>query len=805
MKQDLQTSWRSLRRRRGFAFLAVVPLAIAIGFTTAIFSIANALLLRPLPFPHGDRLMFLASTHDSDKVPNQEFQVAAADFEVWKQESQSFDSLGAALPSAFNLSGVGVPQRIASARATASLFRTLGIGPALGRVFTDGEERAGATLAVISGELWARQFGRDPAIVGRVLDLDGRPFTVIGVMNPGFRFGPPAEVWIPFQPTAFESSRNVKGLNVVGRLKRGVTRDQAAAEMRAISRVISKTFPDTETGWGISVRPFRDFLVEAVRSAVWILFAAAGFLLLIACANVSNLLLIRAVERRGETAVRAALGAGRGRLFRACLAESALIAFAGGILGIFLAWACLKPLLAACPVELSTVGPVKIDGSALAFAILVSALSALLSGAASAFEGSRWNLSAVLNDSGRGSSGGRGGRRFQAMLVAAEVGAVFLLVTGSAVAFLAFFRLQRIEPGFVAPGAFMMKVAVPESRYPELSQRTQLVRRMTLAFSSIPGVSSVAATQKLPLDENYALTSFLIEGSQLPTPGAEYLAQFRRITPGYLRTMGIRLFEGREFNEGDDDGHPLVAVVSRPFAKRYWPGQSPIGKRLQRTNGNRPWLTVVGVAADVRDFSLAAEPDSTLYIPYYQGKAAAPDLNVVIRSRLPASSIAAPLRERLSAVDRDLPAGSLEPLGSLVSDSLKRQRFQMFLMGLLAGAATLLAGIGLFGLISYSVTQQKREISIRMALGATASGMVRLLVGRGAKLAGFGLAGGVLAVSLCGGVLAEELPGTPRPGPALLSSIAGGLTLICLASSWLAARRAARISPSFAVAEAGTR
>lgn len=804
MKQDLMLAWRGLRRRPGFALLAIAPLAIGIGFTTAIFSIANALLLRPLPFHDAARLLFLSSTHDTEGVKQQNFQISAPNLEEWKRESRSFESIGGSQPSAFNLTGAGLPQRVPAARATASLFQTLGVSATLGRTFNEQEERSDAAVALISDELWKRQFGGNESILGRSLLLDGRSFEVIGVLPRGLRFGPPADLWIPYRPTATEKGRNVKGIFAVGRLKKGVSAAQAAAEMRSIAAVEAKTYPE-ETGWGILARPLRDFFVEEVRSAVWILFAAAGFLLLIACANVSNLLLTRAVERRGEAAVRAALGADQARLLRHFLAESVLLCAVGGALAILLAWACLKPLLAVCPVELSRVGPVGIDVSALAFALLVSAICSILSGAAAALEGSRSNLSTVLNDAGRGSSVGQRGRRLQAGLVAGEVATVFLLLTGSAVAFLAFIRLQRVEPGFEPGGAFVMKLAVTEARYPELAQRTDLLRRLIASFSGVPGVSGAGATQKLPLDENYSLTSFLVEGGDAPPPGDDFLAHFRRVTPGFLRTMGIPLVEGREFIDLDDEGHPLVAVVSRQFARRFWPGHSPIGKRIQRTGGTRPWVTVVGVAADVRDFRLDADPPPTLYIPYYQGKAAVPDLNVVVRTKLPASAIAASLRERLASVDRDLPAGILEPLSSLVSDSLKRQRFQMLLMGLLAGAGTILAGIGLFGLISYSVSQQKREISIRMALGATASGIVGLIVGRGARLAALGLIVGALAVSACAGLLAGELPGTPRPGPLLLVSVAAALASICLASSWLAARRAARISPSFAFAEGSAR
>ena len=328
MKHDLRLAWRAIKRRPSFALLAIAPLAMGIGLSTGVFSIANALLLRPLPFPNGARLVFLSSLHASDKGQPQEFQVAAADLEDWRRESRSFDSIGGALPSSFNLSGVGVPQRVPGARVTASLLRTLAVVPSRGRFFTDGEVDRDAALAVISHEYWKRQFAKEPSVLGRTLDLDGRPYAVVGVLPPAFRFGPEADVWIPFQATPVEKRRSVKGLNVVGRLKNGVSRTQAAEEMRTISASIARRFPDDGTGWSVSVRPLRDVLVETVRSAVWVLFAGSGFLLLIACANVSNLLLARSIERRGESAVRAALGAGRGRLLRSCLLESAILAAA---------------------------------------------------------------------------------------------------------------------------------------------------------------------------------------------------------------------------------------------------------------------------------------------------------------------------------------------------------------------------------------------------------------------------------------------------------------------------------------------
>lgn len=805
MKFDLLPAWRSLRRRPAFTALAVVPLAIGIGFTTAIFSIANALLIRPLPFADADRLMMLQSTEIEDGRV-QEFSVSAPDLDDWERESRSFSTIGAAMGYAFNLTGrSSAPQRVAGARVTAGLFRTLGVVPVRGRVITPEEEHGDAPVAVVSSELGNSRFGSAAAAVGRTLLLDGRPFSVVGVLPPGFRFGLKADVWVPFARRGTESSRRVKGLNVVGRLRPGISPERAASEMKGIASALATAFPETNRGWGVSVRPLRDVLVEDVRSAVWILLAAAGFLLLVACVNVSNLLLVRAIDRRGETAVRAALGAGRGVLIRGFLAESAILSALGGASGVLLAWAGLRPLLAVCPVELSKVGSVGIDLRVLLFAIAVSAACALLFGTAAGWEGSRYRIAAVLNDAGRAASGGRGSRRIQGILVSLQVAVVVLLVTGSAVALLTFVRLARVSPGFVPEGALTVGFALPQSRYPELSQRAAVVRRVAAEVSRIPGVTAVGVTNKLPLDDRYMLTQFIVEGGRRPSDQEGWPAHFRRVTPGYFRAMRIPILAGREFTDDDVEGKPIVAVVSRELARNQWGETSPLGRRLLRTGAKQDWITVVGVAGDVRDVGLAKPAPPTLYICYYQGKTPLPDLNVVARTALPPSAVARPLRERLASVDPELPAGSIEPLSCIISESLKRQRFQMILMGLLSGAGTILAAVGVFGLTAYSVSRQQKELSIRLALGATTRGIVGLIVRRAARLAGLGIAAGVVGVVICRGVLAGMLPGAPSPGAAIVAPIGAILGVVCLLSSWVAARRAARISPSVALASAGAR
>jgi len=799
MTDDLRIAARSLAKRPAFAALAIAPLAIGIGFTTAVFSIANALLIRPLPFPDGDRLVFIQSTQ-SDAGGPAEFQVSSPDFDDWRRESRSFASIGGAMPFAFNLTGVGRAQRVAGARATASLFSTLGVRAAAGRLFWEADEKRDVPAALLSEEFWTSQFGRSLSALGRTISLDGRPYTIVGVLPPGFRFGPRADAYVPFRPKPNELVRSVRGLNVVGRLRPGVSRAAAQEELAAIVAALAREHPDTDKGWGVSVRPLRDILVENVRSAVWILFAAAGFLLLVACVNVSNILLARAANRRGEAAIRAALGASRATLLRGFLAESLLIALAGGVLGIAIACGGLGPLLATCPVELTTVGPVGVDVRVLEFTFLVSLVSALLCGSAAAWEGSRTNLAAALNESGRASSGSRGARRVQGILVAVEIAAVLLLAVGSGVAFLAFHRLRQVGPGFEPSGAVTLAVVVPDARYPALSDRSALVRRMRESLAAIPGVTAVATTNKLPLDESYILTDFLVEGRSPPGGDGGWMAQFRRVSPAYFAAMGIRMVEGRDFRDDDAEGKPLVAIVSRALARRFWPGRSPIGLRLQRMAGSRPWITVVGVAEDVRDVGLAADPPSTLYVPYYQGKAGLPELAIVLRTARASSAVAKPIRERLAAVDPDLPAGTVAPLSTLVSDSLVRQRFQMILMGLLAAAGAALAGVGVFGLTSYLVAQQARELAVRLALGATSRDVCAFVARRGARLAAIGLAAGLACAAAAGGVLRGILPGTPAPGAVLIAVAAAALGALCVGASWLAARRAAAIAPASALA-----
>jgi len=802
VKDDLRIAFRSLARQPAFAALAIAPLAIGIGFTTAVFSIANALLIRPLPFPAGDRLMLIQSTQ-SDGRGTAEFQVSAPDLDDWARESRSFSSMGASMPFAFNLTGAGRPQRVSGGRATATLFSTLEIRPSAGRFFSAAEERDDAPVAVLSREFWATQFAASPAAIGRTVALDGRAYVIVGVLPGGFRFGPKADLLVPFRERPSDARRNVRGFNVVARLRTGVSRDAAERELAGIAAVLAREHPDTSKGWGVSVRPLRDVIVDGVRSAVWVLFAASGFLLLVACVNVSNLLLVRASGRRGEVAIRAALGGRRSDILRGFLAESLLLGAAGGSLGVALAWGGLKPLLAACPVELAAVGPVGVDLRVLGFTMAVSLAASVLAGSAAGWEGSRADLSRVLNDSGRTTAGSRTVRRFQAALVAFEIAVVLLLAVGSGVAFVAFQRLRRVRAGFDPKGAVAMTIAVPEARYSELSQRAALVRRLTDGLSTLPGVTAVGATNKLPLDENTTVTSFLVEGGAAAPDGNGWTTQFRRVTPGYLGAMKIELAEGRGFSEDDVDGKPLVAVVSRAFARRYWPGRSAVGMRIQRMTAIRAWTTVVGVAGDVRDVGLAADPPPTLYVPYAQGKAALPDVHLVVRSDAAPESLVRPVAGRVAAIDPDLPAGAVVALSTIVSDSLRRQRFQMVLMGLLAAAGIALAGVGIFGLISYTVSQRSRDLAIRLALGATASDVRGFITAHGARLAAFGVAAGLAAVAAGGRLLRGILPGMPAPEPALVGAVATGFGGLCIVASWLAARRAAAIAQAEALGRGG--
>ena len=789
--RDMALSARALCKRPGFAIVSIVTLALGIGATTAIFSVVNAVLLRPLPFSDPDRLVLLCSTQRGADGKAQEYGLSVPDLRDTRDRQRTLAGAAAMEAGSVNLTGAREPERVPAGRVTTNLLDVLGVPPALGRAF--GLEDENAPVALIGHGLWQRLFAGDPGVLGKTLSIDGAPHAVVGVVPRGFRFMEPAEVLVPLKVSDPGAKRQFRQIYGVGRLAPGVPLQRANAEMDGVARRLAAEFPETNTGWGLKLIPLRDVLVKEVRPALLILLAAVGFVLLIACANVSNLLVVRAIERQGEIAIRTALGADRRAIIRQTLAESTLLGLVGGALGIAVSFAALGPLLAAAPGDLSNLPPVRIDLAVLAFTVAVSLGTGVLFGLAPAFLASR-DLHAAMRQGGRGSSGAVRGRRLQAALVVSEVALSFLLLFGAALTVKGFRSLLHVDPGFSPQGVTLFELTLPAPRF-DPAARSRVVERILDRLASVPGVRSAGTSTKLPLKELAGLTVFIVEGRAPTGTGETEFAHFRRISPKYLATIGTPFLEGRDFSWTDTDGGPGVAIVSRAFAKKYWPGTSALGKRIQRKAPGQPWLEIVGVVADVADMSLGKDSEPALYIPYAQG-AIPPLVNFAVRATSSEARLAPALRRAVWDVDPDLPLANLAPMDTLVALSLTRQRFAMLLLTFLGAAGLAIASVGIYGVVSYTAGQRTREIGIRMALGATARSVSTLVVRHGAGLALAGVAAGAGGSLVLAGSLAK-LVGRIRPAdPVVFLATSLGLFLVALLASYVPARRAAALEPA---------
>ncbi|MFL6289917.1 MAG: ABC transporter permease [Thermoanaerobaculia bacterium] len=798
LRQDFIYALRFLRKHRGFAILIVLCLALGIGANSAIFSVVDAVLLRPLPYPEAERLTIVTDLHQGPGSEPVESTVSAFNFLEWRKQSRSFERLEAMLSQPFNLTSGGRPEQVQGAAVTAGFFGLLGAETQLGRAFLPEEDRPGGALSVVlSHGLWQRRFGGDPQILGRALRIDGRSYTVAGVMEPGFHFLEEAELWVPLalDPADLPPQHE---LLVAGRLAKGVALDEARSQMSAIAARLERDFPDTNAGYTVNVSNLRHNLVKERRRGLLMLLAAVGLLLLIACANVGNLLLVRASEQRNEIAIRAAFGASRGRLVRQTLTESVVLALTGGILGIPLAEITLwvLPRLASEYGEL--LRDVRLDYRVLAFTFGLSLLTGLLPGLLPALKTSTPNLYRRLTaGGGRRASEGIRGRQLQSGLVVFEVAVALLLLVGAGLMVKSFALINRLELGFDREDVLTVQVSLPETRY-EGEQMVAFWRDLIGRVGSLPGVTAAAATSVLPVEGSPVTTTFTLENVAASGPAGMQMANFRRVSPDYFRVMGMPLKSGREFRDGDDLASAPVAVISEEMARRYWGSQNPLGKRILRTAeaAQGRWLTVVGVIGDVQDSVLGGETWTTFYVPIAQG--ARPSMFLVARASVEPMSLVPAVRREVLAVDKEQPIAMVQTLDERISDSLAKPRFNTFMLTLFAALGMVLAMVGIYAVLSYSVSQRSHEIGIRMALGAQKEDVIRLILRRGMALAGIGLVLGLGAAFLCTRVLEGLLYGVAPTDPLVFAAIALGLVLVALIASYLPARRAARLDPMVA-------
>jgi putative ABC transport system permease protein len=799
--QDLRYAARILWKNPGFTAVAVIALALGIGANTAIFSVVNTVLLRPLPYKDPDQLVMVWEDASRHGYPRD--TPAAANFIDWRDQNSTFSGMAAIADNNFNLTGVGDPEQLKGRRVSGDLFPLLGVDPQLGRVFTATEDQPGSQKVVLlSHRLWQRRFGGEASIVGRTLTLNGESYSVVGVMPARFQFPEnDDELWVPMAFSAEEAgNRNRHYLQVIGRLKPGVTLAQAQSEMTTIGARLQQQYPQENADLGVAITSLHEHLVGDIKPALLILLGAVGLVLLIACANVANLLLARAAIRQKEIALRVALGARRRRLLRQFLTESVLLAMLGGILGLAIAYLGLLLLGSFIPENISQASEISLDLKVLGFTLGVSLLTGLIFGLAPAIQALRMNQSETLKEGGRDSVTGRSGKRLRGLLVTAEVAVSLVLLIAAGLLINSFLRLRNIDPGFKVDHLLTMKIELPYPKYDEFERRSAFYTELVQRVQSLPGVQSAAVTTNLPLYRQGNSISIQIEGRPDPPPGQEPIIVTRMISPRYFETMSIPILAGRQFNDQDTDATPNVVIVSETMARRLWPGENPIGKRIAvtRVRSDADWIQVIGIAKDVRQFELIREPKPQMYLSYRQiGFFAADDL--VVKTDVEPASMATAVRKVVWNIDKDQPVSSIRTMEEILGDSIARQRFSMLLLGVFAGVALLLAAVGIYGVMSYSVAQRTHEIGIRMALGAQTGAVLKLAVGYGLKLVVAGVLIGLVAAFALTRLMSTLLFGVTPTDPVTFALISLLLVAVAAVASYIPARRATKVDPLIAL------
>jgi putative ABC transport system permease protein len=791
VRRDAWYALRSLRASPGFAAVAALTIALGIGTATTIFGIVNAVLVRPLPFPAPEGLVRVWEANPT----TDRFSVSSPNYLDWRERARSFEALGAYGGRPVSLTDGDEPERVLANAVTPSVFRVLGVRPLLGRTFLEEEGAPGSDrrVAVLSHALWQRRFGGDPRVLGRKLSLDGTPYEVIGVMPPGFDFPALREVWLPLAPSP-TSSRGDHRLSVVGRLRPGATVESATAEMRALARDLARLYPDSNKDWGVTLASFRDWIVSPeLRTRVLVLLAAVGLLLLMACVNVANLMLARAIARQRDVTLRAALGAGRGRVVRQLLTESLVLAVLGAALGITLAVLAVPALREAAANTVPRLDQMTVDWRVLAFGAVAAALTGLLFGLVPAVQTSRADLHRLLRGGARVAAAGR----TRSALIVASVAMATLLLVGAGLVGGSFARLMRVDPGFRASGVLLASVVLPNTRYPADSQRIPFQRELARRLAALPGVQAAGTTNILPLGGGGTSIPYTVEGRA--TPAGTYLqADWRSVTPGYFAALGLALKRGRLVAETDAENTPPVVVISERMAKHLWPDEDPIGKQIRPQGSRTPW-TVVGVVGDARDQTIEGDPREAMYLSYRQ--VSWPSMWVLVRTAGDPASLANAVRREVWAIDRALPVSDVRPLTEQVSDASAQPRLTLLVFALFGGAALALAVVGVYGIVAYGVAQRTREIGVRLALGARPSAIVAGVVGHGARLAALGIGIGVAAAwplsRYLGSILYEIAPThvATYAGVALLLAAAATL------ASAVPAGGAARLDPVRALRE----
>jgi putative ABC transport system permease protein len=799
--QDIRFAVRTLAKSPGFTAVAVLTLALGIGANSAIFSFVDGVLLKPLPYPDPDRLMYVW-----EKPPGGGFNVVSAlNFLDWRGGGEVFAHVAATSGGSVTLTGNGEPRRIAGSRVSAAYFDVFGVKAVMGRTFAPDEDESGKEhVVVLSHRLWANEFGGDPALVGRTLTLNGEAFTVIGVLPDGSPFDRTfSRLWRPLAFAPGERTRNFHWLQVVARLKPGVTLEQARARMDAIGARIAADFPDSNKNWGVSVVPYAELATPAqLRSSLYVLLAAVGMLMLIACANLANLTLARGTAREREVAVRAALGAGRARLVRQFLTENVLLALIGGAAGVALGYGLMRGLqLMLPPFYLPAVARISMDVRVLVFALGLSLVTGLAFGIVPALHATAPDLSSAMKEGGRGSAGDGGRRRLRSALVVVEVALAFILLAGGGLLIRSFFAMVNTPLGFDATNVLTLRVPFANDRFPNVERLTAYVRAVTDRIRAVPGVRDVAATDTLPLEGYSNGMPFLVAGREAVDRANRQACGFKVVQASYFRTLGIQFARGRPFTDRDVKGGPPVAVINQSMADRFFAGVDPIGQRLliQEIIAGKPALgpeipwEIVGVIADERTAPLEFTMRPGVYVPMAQSPTTF--VNVVVRAAMQPDALGRAITSAIHEIDKDQAVTDLRTLEQMKSESAASTRLRTTLVVVFAGLALLLSAVGVYGVLAYSVAQRAHEIGVRAALGASSAALTRMVLASGLALTLAGLALGVAGAFALTRLLSTLLVGVGARDPLTLVAAAATLFAVALLACYLPARRAAKLDP----------
>jgi putative ABC transport system permease protein len=795
----LRQAARALRRSPTYAIASVLTLTLGIGANLVIFSVASAVLLRPLPYAAPASLYWLAATHTDPTGETFDYPIGPGEYLRWKAGTRTLQHLDVLTTQQLALTGDGDPETVTGGLVSAGLFATLGIHPQRGRLFAPAEDAPRSGVVIVSHEFWRRRLAGSADAVGQTLVLNGEPRVVVAIMPPRFRpLLQPSDLWIPLgvDEAAVQQQPGARYLLAVGRARPGVTRAQIDADLAPLSAQLARDLPATHTGWSGKATPLREQLSSAERKPVVALLVLVDFLLLLACANVANLTLARAAARRGESALRVALGAGAWQIVQVPLAESLLLAAAGGAGGLLVAVAAVGPLAALDPAALPMLHTVRVDGRVLAFAAGVTVLAGVLCAIVPGLYVLRSAPAGLLAEGGRRATGSTRDRRTRRLLMAAQIAFALVLVAGAASMIRLLALLGRAPLGFDPSGVTVAALTLPESRYATNAARAAFAEELARRVRALPGVTAASATSNRFLVNASRQTSLVVEGRPA-APGEAVTAHYRRVVSDYFTAMRIPIRGGRAIGDADRADAAGVAVVSRSFAAQYWPNEDPLGKRIKRTAPGTSWLTVVGVAEDVRDWGVGNAPEPTIYVPYAQS--AIQFVTLVVRTATPAVSLERPLREAVRGLDPLLPIDEMGPLERYLSDSLAAERFRTLLLTLFAALGLLLAAVGIYAVTAYLLAERTREVGVRMALGAGAADVLRLLVLESVRWVGLGVALGLVVTTVLATVARATVDDLVQVDVASSAAVALVVSVMAMVATAVPTLRATRTSPAVAL------